>query len=571
MRSTDLGGSAPEKLCAALLISLLGACYTGASVQQDALDEVGSSGPEPTGGDGDSEGSSTGDPVPSACAEMDGADVGPTPALRLTQSQYANAVRDLLNVEADIEAILPEDETLGVFASNALTSVTELQVEQYMNAAEAAAEAAADANTLPTCEAEDGECVAAFTVEFGRRAFRRPLSDEQLSMYTELYGERIAQGDSSQEAMQTTVAAILQSPSFLYRIEQPSDDLSDDLVALDDFALATRMSFFLWNSIPDDALLDVAENAELSETEMLRRQAERMLEDPRAERTIRQFHQQWLGLRDSLEKSEAFDDFGPDVAKSMVDESLRFADHVIRRGDGRLSTLLTASYTLLDERLVEFYGIDPGSEWSPETVVELDPTQRSGLLTHPSFLATHAHFDRTSPVSRGLMIRERLLCQTPPPPPPDIDVEVPDVSPDTTVREQLERHREDPACAGCHVLFDPLGLGFEHYDAVGRFRANEAGMPVDASGEVTATSDIDGAFDGAVELSEILASSDQVRSCVAETWLQFALGRGLDERDECSAETIRLDFTATDGDVGSLLVAIVLSDSFRNFRPYEGD
>ena len=251
----------------------------------------------------------------------------------------------------------------------------------------------------------------------------------------------------------------------------------------------------------------------------------------------------------------------------MLQETHDFADYVVRQGDGKLTTLLTASSSLLTEPLFDLYGATPPMGWTPGTPVELDPTQRAGLLTQAAFLTMHAHADQTSPVHRGILVRENLLCQILPSPPADVNNVAPSPTPSTTTRERLEQHVADPSCAGCHVLIDPIGLGFENYDPIGAYRTYDGPREVDAVGEVNgAGDDVAGTFNGAVELSSKLAQSAQVKECLTKQWFRFATGRMESNDDACTLQRLQESFKASDGNVRQLIVDLVTSDAFTYVR-----
>jgi hypothetical protein len=241
----------------------------------------------------------------------------------------------------------------------------------------------------------------------------------------------------------------------------------------------------------------------------------------------------------------------------MLEETRRFAIDAVL-DDGRLTTLLRSRRSFVDAPLAEIYGIDaPASAFGE---VELGP-ERLGILTHASVLAVHAHSDQTSPVRRGAFVRARVLCQDVPPPPDDRPLMVPPAGSATTARERLALHRTDPVCASCHTLMDPIGLGFENYDAIGAYRTEEGGVPIDVSGEVTASADADGEFIGAVELAERLSSSRAVSDCYATQWYRFAMGRRDVASERCVLDDVADRFAET-GDIRELLVDIATSHSF---------
>lgn len=499
--------------------------------------------------------------------------VGPAPLRRLTRVEYNNTVEDLLGDVSKPADAFPQDEKLGGFAEGA--SVSPLLAELYQAAAEAlAASAIAKLSVLSPCTPElsgDAACAREFIEAFGKKAFRRPLlpteTDELFALYA---AERKV--ESWESSIELVIAAILQSPRFLYRPEVGSAGQGDGSgrVPLSSFELATRLSYFLWQTMPDEELFALADVDALTDRDTLGEQARRMLADDRARAGVAELFTQWMHLGELkvLSKSEdLFPELTPALKTAMAEETRRFVEDVLWNGDGKLSTLLTASYTFVNAELAPIYGVKaPASGWAK---VELDPSQRAGLLTHPSVLSVFSGPEQTSPVFRGLFVREALLCQTPPPPPENLVVEPPDPDPNLTTRERYAQHSEDPSCSGCHELMDPIGFGFEHYDAIGRHRTTDSGFPVDASGEIFATDHTNAKFDGVRELSTLLAASPDVRACVAEQWFRFAIGRGQSKEDECALSEVEQAFADTGGDIRELVVTIVTSDAFRH-RPALG-
>ncbi len=556
-------------------------CYNGLQLgDASELDEsIGSSAGEAGGSDGEDDADTDGDgetPPQAACAEPA---VGLQPLRRLTRDQYTRTVRDLLGIDTDVADGFPTDERLGAFESNAIAPISNLGVEQYMAAAETLA---ADAMALhhdelvgcdPVTMGQE-PCAEAFIRDLGKRAHRRPLSEDEVQMYLGLF-QGARDGSDFDAALQLVLQTMLQSPHFLYHVEVggQSDSPSEEIVAVDGYALASRLSYYLWGTMPDEALFAAAESGALAEADGLEAQAERLLADPRAAETIASFHLQWLHVDDmtAVDKDqELFPDFDEGLKAAMQQEVADFASYVIQEGDGNLRTLMSGSFTVSDDpQLLALYGVErPVGHQSGEPI-ELDPAQRAGLLTQPALLAKAAHTDQSSPVHRGVVVRENFLCQPLPTPPDDVDDTPPDPDPNATTRERFAEHTSDPACAACHVLIDGLGFGFENYDAVGAFRTMEGDLPVDASGEVVATADIDGPFDGAVELAGMLASSTNVQQCVSRQWLNFAIGRVVGDEDACSSDAVYAAFEASDLDVPSLILSVVSSDAFR-YRRLEG-
>jgi hypothetical protein len=500
---------------------------------------------------------------------------GATPLQRLSRAHYANSVRDLLQLPAFDVELLSEDEKVGAFDGNTVAPVSELVIEQYITAAERVArDAMPRLESLVPCERAklgDAVCAAQFIDAFGMLAYRRPLSSDEQAAYRALH-ERYRASQSHADGLRVVVQTMLQSPNFLYHVElapTPSDGTgATRVVPLDPYELAARVSFFLISSTPDAPLLAAAQTGKLTDAKGLASEVSRLLSDPRARDTLASFHLQWLQLDGMARVSKdraLFPEFDRGLVTAMRDETVAFVDHVVRKGDAKLETLLTAPYSFPKAGLLALYGL-PANTPTGELPVPLDPTQRAGLLTQPSFLSVHAHHDQTSPVQRGKVLIRNVLCQTLPDPPADVDTTPPDPSPTATTRERLLEHRASASCSGCHQRIDGIGLGFEQYDAMGRFRSSEAGKPVDARGEVVGTKTLNGEFVGAVELAGALADSGEVQQCVTTQWLRFALGRLEAEADRCSLGAVLEQFHASDHDIRALLGAIVSSDAFRMKR-----
>jgi hypothetical protein len=506
---------------------------------------------------------------PLAC---DGAALSPgdAPARRMTHFEYDNTVRDLLGATGAPADAFPPDEVSGIFNNQASALVvTELLAEGYMNAAEAIAGAAVqDLAGLLACDPVlDGEaaCGAQFIDRFGARAFRRPLDDEGRALLQGVFDAALAKWDFA-TAIQLVIETALQSPRFLYRLEfgMPSPDASG-VVKLDDHEVASRLSYLIWGSMPDDALFAAAQKGELRTAAQVEKQARRLLADERARAVVANFHEQWLGLGklDTVDKdTTTFPIYNAALKATWKAETMAFVDDVIFAGDGDVATLLSAPYTMMNADVAAFYGVSGGPTGKAFERVDLDPEQRAGLLTQPSLLAVNAHADQTSPVHRGKFVRERLLCEPIAPPPPNVKAVPPAVDPSATTRERFAEHDKNPSCSVCHKLMDPIGFGFEHYDGVGLWRDDDQGKPVDASGEVVNSKDANGKFDGAVALAQRLATSEEVRSCVVQQWFVYGHGRSRTQADACTVAKLSATFAAANHDVKELLVALTQTDAF---------
>jgi len=368
------------------------------------------------------------------------------------------------------------------------------------------------------------------------------------------------------------------------------------VIALPPYAMASRLSYFLWNTMPDETLFAAAEANQLATREQVEAQAARMAADARFTDAAISFHLQWLDVVElpGKEKRKSLHPlWGENLRTVMHEETVRFVSDVIKMGDGRLETLLTAPYTIAAGPLLTLYGPPakqpgPKKEESkePKSILDkarlapeppklqpskmawrrlaLDPSQRAGLLTQASVMAVHSHWDKSSLVHRGKLIREKLLCEVLPPPPPEVNNTLPPADPKRSTRERFEDHRADVSCAQCHRLIDPLGAPFEMFDAIGNYRTKDGPNDIDSEGELKGTRASDGPVKNAAELARRLATADEVRACVARQWLRFALGRE-EAPDEAPSLAEALDaFRASDYRIPALAVAIARTDAFRH-------
>ncbi len=498
-----------------------------------------------------------------------------TPIRRLTRFEYNNTVRDLLGDTTNPADVLPPEEEVAGFNNQAAALTTsDLLIEQYMKVAEdVSARAAQNLPELLPCDPRlDGEdaCASRFIEEFGRRAFRRPLSEPEVARFKSLFDWAMNDADLGrfEDGARVVIEAALQSPSFLYRAELGDDQPIDgDIVPFTSWEMATKLSYMLWNSMPDEALFLAAEADELRTKEQIKAQALRMVEDEKARDVIRNFHEQWLLLTqlDSVTKdTTVYPAFRGSLRSLWKEEIEAFVEHVILEGDGSLQTLLTADFSFANEELASFYGDDVlDAATGPEfRKVQLDPSRRAGLLSTAGLLATHANLNQSSPVFRGKFVREQLMCDALPPPPNDLVIEPPQLDPSKTTKEQFEEIGANPSCAGCHNLMNPIGFIFEHYDGIGLWRDQQNGKDIDATGDVVQTDDLDGTYDGAVELAHALAESVQVQECVASQWFRFAYNRTVTPEDSCSVEQLNQTFAASGFDIKTLLVELTQTNAF---------
>lgn len=499
----------------------------------------------------------------------------PTPLRRLTRFEYNSTVRDLfgttLSPAEDFD--FPPDEIADGFSNNAVVlTVSSLHAEKYTYAAEAlAAEAVTHLDTLFTCDpvATGAEaCATQFAETFGRRVYRRALEPEDVSVLLQAFA--LGAPTSYEHGIEVMVRLMLQSPHFLFRVEftgaePPGTPLT--MTRLNGYETATRLSYLIWSSAPDDALLDAAAAGALGTPEQVAGEARRMLSDPKARLAVAEFYRQWLDLTrlDTISKgAEAFPLWSEAMRTAMKAEGNAVVEDVVFGSDATLDRLLTAPLGLPTGPLAELYGMTEGT-----TVTALDGAERSGILTTPGFLASHSHPDQTSPVLRGKFIRTKLLCDEVSPPPDNVNISVPPPAAGTTARDRFSAHQTEPSCANCHSAMDPLGYPMESYDALGSFRTTDGGATMDLSGEFLYTKDIDGPFVGTQQMTEILASSDQVEDCVAEQWFKFAVGRGVEAGDACSLVPLQDAFNQSGANLVDLLVDTTQTEAFLYRRTSE--
>lgn len=415
-------------------------------------------------------------------------------------------------------------------------------------------------------------CVGEILQRFTSRAFRRPPTDVELLGLTKLSRRVLEEGGTFEQSLRVALEAVLVSPQFLFRIER--DDKKDDPKAvrdLKDYELAARLSYWMWSSMPDEKLFELARTGELSKPLVLEAQVKRMLADPKSVALVENFAGQWLQLRSLSEiapDAKVFPEFDNELRTAMRKETELFFAAAIRE-DLSVLDFLDADFTFLNERLAKHYGM-AGVEGPEFRRVSLQGTQRAGLLTHASILTITSNPTRTSPVKRGKWILENILATPPPPPPPMVDPLPEDDAAvaSGSLRKRLEIHRTNPVCASCHEKMDPLGFGFENFDAIGRWRTKDAGFDIDPAGTLP-----DGkTFGGPNQLLAILkAKKADFCRCLTEKMLTYALGRGLEYYDKCAVDSITLVMAKNDYKFSTLCLEIVKSEPFRKRRGLGGD
>jgi len=506
-----------------------------------------------------------------------------TPLRRMTDTQFANTVHDLLGEQiavADFPASQPAE---GNFSTDAAANVvSDIGVSSIFYAVEDVARQASATQLdalLPCAPAQvDADCVRTFVADFGERAYRRPLSERELSTLEAAWNDQPADADTT-ERMEVVLSVMLFSPQFLYITQgggEPVDRTAPDgsaLVRLSDWEIASRLSFALWDSMPDEELFAAARAGELHTKDQVREQARRLLGDPRAEPVIARFHVEWLGVEHlpNLAKSEvAHPGWSSELASDMVEETERYVV-AVTRGGGRFADLIGgegARETVLNDRLAAHYGVPGGGgpdDWAPASY----PEQRAGVLTQAAFLAAHADTVDPNPVKRGAYIQRRILCDQIPAPPPDIPA-LPDTPSGKTKRDVLAAHRANAACATCHDRIDPSGLALETFDAIGAWRTRENGVDIDPAGTFPELEgEALGDFSDARQMVDLLSTSELAHGCYAQNWFHYVTGEQVTAEEACVNEAVGSNFVGADGDVEDLLLDLVSMPSFLHRRAPE--
>lgn len=503
---------------------------------------------------------------------------------RLTLDEYDRSVRDLLGFDVGaVSADFPEElATLqGYFARGDLRVTDRLLVELQEAAERLAAEAVARADAyarIVGCEPREPACRDEFLSRFGLRAYRRPLSDAERGRYRALFdgaAELFASGDAFRDGVQWVIETMLQSPSFLYRVERGSgvEDGAGERVT--DYEAASRLSFMLWGSTPDDSLLTAASAGELATSDGVSAHARRLVDDPAVAVRVNDFHARWLqlsALSAGGKDATLFPEYSAALVSSMLEETRRFVEQATLVDGGSFTALLTAPYTFVDARLAALYGIE-GTFGSELERIDFAPdAARGGLLTQASFLAGHSSSsNRTSPILRGVFVLRRLLCQDIPDPPPNAQSTEPPPSPTPllTTRDFFAWKTSMAECRGCHYQINPAGFAFEDFDTIGRHRAEEDGEAIDASGGLS----LGGAtltVEGGKEFAAALAGLPDAQACYARNWLRYLWGRADTEDDLRTLTTIRTGLATPSYGVRDLLLDIVQSSAFLHLSSATG-
>jgi hypothetical protein len=501
---------------------------------------------------------------------------------RLTISQYNNTVRDLLrDYTRPADQFPPEDFLNGFTNQMEGQSVPPLLAEAYTVAAEKLAAGAfrrGDAQHLVPCKpasANDRACRDRFIRQFGLKTFRRPLTAKEVASYADLFGDAATRHRDFLAGAKVVVEAMLQSPSFIFHLEDGPGGESRQ------YGVASRLSYFLWDTTPDSALLRAAEAGELGATDQIAKTARRMMDDPRAKRALEVFLAQWLRFDRVMTsvRRRVTPDFSASMYPLMTEETKRLFDHLVW-DDANFMELFNADYTFLPTRLAQLYGMEPPAEEFAMVKYPAGST-RAGVLGHAGILTLTASQNDTSPTARGLFVREHFLCQNVPPPPPGVDTNLPAVADKPlTNKERLAMHLGNRSCAACHTLIDPIGLGFEKYDNVGRYRekqiikiqlqrdavTNQPREPKEFQLDLDTAAHIQGIpnsqFSTLKELGNVLAHDPTCERCMVKQIFRYAVGRHETESDQPHLDALYEVFSKSDFRFRELVLALVTSPPF---------
>ena len=499
-------------------------------------------------------------------------DPGRVTIRRLNRTEYNNTMRDLFGIRFRPGKNFPVDGAGGAgFTNNADTLfLPPILMENYLAAAgevlnQVYADEALKKRVLfvtPGDTLKPEEAARKILMTYASYAFRRYVADSEVDLFMKLFKKASERGDAFEDAMKLALKAVLVSPRFLFRSE--NDQNTKAAYRIDDFELASRLSYFLWASMPDRELLSLAAKAELGKPDVLRAQVDRMLKDARSLALAEEFAGQWLGFDKMREEvrpdAVRYPEFDFALRVSMYQEPLRFFNAIVRENRSVLE-LLDCDSTFVNARLAKHYGM-PGVTGSGMQRVKLTGRERGGILGMGAILASTSFPLRTSPVLRGRYVLDEVLGTPPPPPPPNAgQLPADDRQPDgLTFRQRLEKHRERAECSGCHSRMDPIGFGLENFDPIGRYRTENHGKPVDSAGELP-TGD---KFTGPLELRQVLMKEkEQFAYNMTERMLGYALGRGLEYYDLPTVESLRKELIADGYKVQTLIHGITQSFPFQ--------
>ena len=409
----------------------------------------------------------------------------------------------------------------------------------------------------------DRACAESFVKDFGPKAWRRPLAAADEARFMKVY-DQVAATYGFHEGIRAVIEAGLQAPQFIYRTEHTLADDAAPVRLVEPYDMASRLSYFLWDSVPDEALLQAAAAGELETREQVEAQARRMVKDPKARGAINDALLQLLGLTELDTVDRQDDRFSPKVRDALSDEAYALVDEVVWEGDGKLSTLLSADFAYVSTATAQFYGV-PAPQEKGMKRVNLNTRERLGILTHPAILMKYGYGDM--PIHRGLFVWETFYCSRPPNPPDNLEMipNVPKTFDGQSQRQKAEDRLEHPVCGPCHDSMDRIGLTFDMFDELGaKVEKDRYGTPVNDSGALKHTKADDRELDGPVELAQAMASSAQVKQCFSTQWVRYATGRFISSsQDACTIKTLESALSGKEDDILEIFVALTTTDAFR--------
>lgn len=485
----------------------------------------------------------------------------------LNDWQLEGALRALFPYEVDL-SLQPHVTHLEGVAFSTFPGTNEIllsHAEELVDLSESLAmEAVAHIGQLVPCDPASGNasCAQAFIEGFAEKAFRRPVTPDEVAGFMALYNA-VQSGSDPLEfdlAIGALVQAVVLSPHFLYLIELGEPTETPGVRILSDYEIASRLAFLFWNEPPDEILLTRAANGELQNKDNIREEAIRLLEDPRSTAGVGRFFGEWFGVADHLYS----DMVSLELASAWDEEFRRFIEDLVY-GEGTPADLLKSEQTWVNAPLAEHYGMTPTSGPDDWQLVDLPAERRGGVMTMAQFAAATSHNSATSIIHRGKAVRERLLCYEMGAPPPGATAQNPELGPDATVRDRMDARMEINPCGGCHMLMDPIGIGMEDLDEAGVFRSvYDNGFEVDSLGEVLVVPELEPEFDGVLDLAHSLADSETFANCASEQALRYATGRILAYGPEKSCHILQVfeDAEANGGRLRDLLIAVTQSDAF---------
>ena len=563
-----------DVLAALLSAAVLAGCTSGA-IEGTGIGPGPAAGGSFANGGGPSNGGAGG----SSGAPVNATDPGRVTMHRLNLAEYDNTMRDLLGTKTrpSVDFKFPQDDRGSDFDNTAdVLTVSPLHLSSYNNAATALIAAAlaapAQRSLLVSCDLSTGgaTCARSALESFVPRAWRREVSSAELDKLLGLVTLAIGKGDSAETGLQLALRAALLSPSFIYRPEIDPSPASLTPHPLSEYELASRVSYFLWSSMPDGELFAAAKAGNLHEPGMLSAQVKRMLASEKAQALVDNFAGQWMYIRlvdEVAPNTTLFPQFDASLRAAFKAESQLLFREVAFNGLPA-DQLLTANFTFANDRLAKFYGLPAVGSDTPKRVDLSSNPARRGFLSHGGLLTVNSHSDRTSPVRRGKYVLTQILCSEIPPPPPTVNTTLaPDSTGQKTLRQVLETHVKSPACASCHSRMDPIGFAMEGYDAIGASRTMDGNLPVDTTGKLPTGEE----FKGLSELSDIIARDPGFPKCLASKVYTYALGRGLvltdpNHMDAAALSTLGTDFSKSGLKFQDLVAGVITSPTFLNRR-----